>query len=137
MNTKNSILILLLFVNTSFIKAQQDEKVETTKKLISLFHAKEFEKITPLFDKTMKAALPKEKLETVWMQLTNQMGDYVRYSTITTEKVQGYDIVYLLCEFKKGKLRMKTVFNQENQISGLFFIPEVDASSAPPYKTAS
>jgi hypothetical protein len=45
-------------------------------------------------------------------------------SDITVDKIQNYDVTYVLCHFEKMNLKMKTVFNDKNQIAGMYFIPE-------------
>ena len=46
-------------------------------------------------------------------------------SAITEDKIQNYDVTYILCHFEKVNLKMKTVFNEKNQIADfLLLIPE-------------
>jgi hypothetical protein len=40
------------------------------------------------------------------------------------DTIQNYDVTYILCHFEKVNLKMKPVFNEKNQIAGLFIIPE-------------
>ena len=75
------------------------------------------------FDDIMKKELSQEKLKIVWKDLTKQCGNFIEYTTITNDKMDNYDIIFITCSFEKMSLRMKTVFNDQNKISGLWFVP--------------
>jgi hypothetical protein len=92
--------------------------------VINSFQKEEFSRIAESFDQTMKNALPAEKLKLVWDDLNIKCGKFQKISTVTQDKIQNYDVTYILCHFEKMNLKMKTVFNEKNQIAGLFFIPE-------------
>jgi len=92
--------------------------------VINNFQNNEFSKIEALFDQTMKNALPAGKLKIVWNDLNEKCGKFQKISTITVDKIQNYDVTFILCHFEKMNLEMKTVFDEKNQIAGLFFIPE-------------
>jgi len=72
----------------------------------------------------MKDALPEEKLMLVWADLNSKCGTFQKYSEVTEDKIQNYDVCYVLCHFEKMNLEMKVVFNEKNQVAGLFFLPE-------------
>jgi hypothetical protein len=103
--------------------AQDSPEVSISKEIIKNFNAHNFKKVSVSFDDTMLKALPEAKLEEVWNALNQQCGVYEKYSTITTEQIPGYNVVYLLCHFKQVNLRMKTVFNKDGKVAGLFFLP--------------
>ena len=92
--------------------------------VITSFQKNDCSKIFESFDQTMKNALTVEKLKLVWDDLNNKCGKYQKYSAITVDKIQNYDVTYILCHFENMNLKMKTVFNDKNQIAGLFFVPE-------------
>ena len=120
---KKLLIILFLAGSYSASFAQVNKNIEYAKELITGFKEGKMDVVASHFDETMKTALPEDKLKTVWKDLNSQCGEYQKYSKITTEKVENYDIVYLLCHFQNMNLRMKTVFNKKNQVSGLFFVP--------------
>jgi dienelactone hydrolase len=52
------------------------------------------------------------------------------------QKVGGYDVILVTCEFAHAKLDAKVVFNSQGEVTGLFFLPStagVDSSKPPPY----
>jgi len=59
-----------------------------------------------------------------WDDLNNKCGKFQKMDEITVGKIQTYDVTYTLCHFENMKLKMKLVFDKENKIAGLFFVPE-------------
>jgi hypothetical protein len=119
------IYFLILLCSISFVLfSQQNKNIDISKSVITSFQNNEYSKIVQYFDETMKTALPAEKLKLFWDDLNIQCGKYQKFSEITEGKIQNYDIVYILCHFEKMNLKMKTVFNDKNQVAGLFFLPE-------------
>jgi len=103
--------------------SQESKNVTISKALLSSFQKNDYEKATAAFDETMKNALPAAKLKLIWEDLNTKCGAFQKYSEITEGKIQTYDVTYILCHFEKVNLNMKTVFNDKNQIAGLFFVP--------------
>jgi uncharacterized protein len=121
---KKIIVVFFLCSLSTFIFSQENKTIDISKLLINSFQKNEFTKIVELFDQTMKTALPVEKLKLIWDDLNEKCGKFQKMSAITVDKIQNYDVTYVLCHFEKMNLKMKTVFNEKNQIAGLFFIPE-------------
>jgi len=119
------LLLTLIFCTLSTIMfAQVNRNTEISKLVITSFQEKEFSKIVETFDQNMKTALPAEKLKLVWNDLNNKCGKFQKMSEITAGKIQTYDVTYTLCHFENVKLKMKLVFDKDNKIAGLFFVPE-------------
>ena len=96
---------------------------EAAKTLVAQMAAGQFDKAVERFDRTMKQALPKEKLKEVWNGVRQQFGLLQRATETRTEKGRWCDIVFVTCEFPRGKLDTKVVFNSYGKIAGLFFVP--------------
>lgn len=119
------ILLLSLFISLVLTGYSQEAKrKEISKKIIENFQQKEYSKMPEYFDQTMKTALPAEKLKMVWEDLNTKCGAFLKYSDITTEKAQDYNICYVPCQFTNLSLKMKVVFNQKDEVAGLFFLPD-------------
>jgi hypothetical protein len=43
---------------------------------------------------------------------------------VSQKKEQGYDVVLVTCAFEKAELDVKVVYNNEQQVSGLWFVPK-------------
>ena len=102
---------------------QPAKRLDMAKALVAQMAAGQFDKAVEPFDQTMKQALPADKLKEVWDGLTKQYGQLQRATETRTEKIQQYEVVYVTCEFQRGKLDAKVVFSSENKITGLFFVP--------------
>jgi hypothetical protein len=122
MNRFFLFLLFTLFIAETTI-AQDSPEVSTSKEIIKNFNARDFKKVSASFDDTMLKALPEAKLEEVWNALNQQCGAYEKYSTITTEQIPGYSVVYILCHFRQVNLKMKTIFSKDGKVAGLFFLP--------------
>jgi hypothetical protein len=94
-----------------------------TNEFVELLANQQFSAATGNFDETMKKTLPPEKLEETWKSTTDQMGPFKQQIGLRTEKQLGYDIVLITCEFEKGYLDIKVVYNNKKQVAGLFFVP--------------
>jgi hypothetical protein len=121
---KFTLMLLILLGFNTFLDAQQGKDQELAKSMITHFQGGEYQAIVSGFDETMRKALPEDKLKSVWEDICKQCGKYREYGEIHEEKIQGYNVVYVLCRFEKVNLQMKAVFNEKHQVSGLFFIPE-------------
>jgi hypothetical protein len=121
---KKTIIMIYLCSVSILTFSQGNKNIDISKQVINNFQNNEFSKIEALFDQTMKNALPAEKLKIVWNDLNEKCGKFQKISTITVDKIQNYDVTFILCHFEKMNLEMKTVFDEKNQIAGLFFIPE-------------
>jgi len=88
------------------------------------------------YDATMKAALPEAKLREAWQAVQTQAGPFQKQVSARTQKVQGYDVVLVTCQFEKTKLDTKVVFDSKGKVAGLFFLPSqlpAEAFGAPSY----
>jgi len=121
---KKTIIMIYLCSLSILTFSQGNMNIDISKQVINSFQNNEFSKIEALFDQTMKNALPAEKLKQVWNDLNEKCGKFQKISTITVDKIQNYDMTFILCHFEKINLEMKTVFDEKHQIAGLFFIPE-------------
>lgn len=105
--------------------AQQEAgcKVALASELLQLLVKEEFGKATANFDATMKKHLPADKLKGAWASIQSQAGAFMKELGVRTSQEQGYEIVYVTCEFEKAPLDMKVVFDSAGKIAGLFFVP--------------
>ena len=128
-------LLLLSFQSVAFAESTGDQK-EMATTFVAQIAAGQFEKAVEPFDQTMRQAISADKLKQLWDGLTKEYGPLQRAADVRVEKIQKYDIVYVTCEFQRGRLDAKVVFNSENKIAGLFFVPSAKYES-PPYVDSS
>jgi hypothetical protein len=98
--------------------------IETlAKDLVSALASGDYKKAVKNFDVTMKNALPAEKLQQVWNSLIAQSGPFVEQAGTRRERILQYDVIFVTCKFENAALDAKVVFDREQQIAGLFFVP--------------
>ena len=76
------------------------------------------------FDAPMKDAMPVDQIRTAWESLLAEVGGFQKIVAVRQAKEQGYDVVYATCAFAKSQLDVKVVFNEQKQVSGLWFLPK-------------
>jgi len=104
-------------------------RIETgAKNLVKHLANGNYEKAVENFDSTMKQLLPAEKLKQVWESLIAQAGAFVEQRGIREEKILGYNVIFVTCQFEKSVLDAKVVFNDKEEIAGLFFVPPQTAA---------
>ena len=91
------------------------------------------------FDSTMKSALPEQKLHEAWQAIQKQAGPFQKQLRTHVEKLGGFDVVFVTCQFERAALDAKVVFDAKRQIAGLWFVPSQAAPNSfapPPYAKA-
>ncbi len=113
----------ILLLRSVVLADPPDRNVEKAKRFVSQMAAGEFDKAVEPFDKTMARVLPASKLNEIWDGLVKQYGPLRQTTDTRTEKVKQYTLVFVTCEFERGRLDTKVVFNTKGEIGGLFFVP--------------
>ncbi|MGA1980820.1 MAG: DUF3887 domain-containing protein [Sedimentisphaerales bacterium] len=105
------------------IAIESTEPNVPTNDLVTLLANQQFAAVTEDFNEILKTELPPEKLEETWKSTIDQLGPFKKQLGLRTEKELDYDVVLVTCEFEKGCLDVKIVYNDEKQVAGLFFVP--------------
>lgn len=103
--------------------AASPEQVAIANDLVAALARGDMAAATANFDATMTDALPAAQLAEVWNALPAQAGPFRNVTGTRTEKVQGFDVVFVTCQFGRGLVDVQVTFNADNQVSGLFFRP--------------
>jgi len=76
-------------------------------------------------DETMKKGLPPSGLKMVWVQVNMTFGKYEKADMDSLKETHGdrFDVIEVPFLFPKGKLNLRLAFNNNREISGLFFLP--------------
>lgn len=90
---------------------------------VSTWSGGDYEGATATFDKTMRGAMPPEMMEKTWDGLIDRMGDFKEIAGARSEKWEDSDIVFVTCIFANGPVDIKLVYNSDQKISGLWFVP--------------
>ena len=119
--------------------AQPEESSTTTaaaQKVIQHLVAGEFTKVEAQYDQRMTEALPPGKLAESWPGLIQQAGAFESITGTQTIRVQGIEVVKLVCKFANATLDATVAFDADGKIAGLSFRPHQESETpwnAPPY----
>lgn len=102
---------------------EEQKRIEITSQIAKQFESGDYELIRGQFDANMKAALSADQLKEVWEQLLSQLGEYEERGVVTTSKIQQYEVVYMELKFRLAPFKLKVVFNEAEEVAGLFLIP--------------
>lgn len=103
---------------------------------VDLLSKEDFTAAVARYDGVMAAALPEPKLREAWESLQSQTGPFRKQIRMRTEKVPGYDVVLVTCQFEKAFVDTKVVFDSNGKVAGLFFLPATPPDEwfrPPPY----
>lgn len=82
------------------------------------------------FDPTMRAAVPVEKLSTVWLQVESQRGRLTEVERMRAETKGPYQLVFAHCRFERGRQLIKMAFGSGVDVAGFFVL---DAAADEPW----
>ncbi len=87
-----------------------------------------FDQAYQKFDSAMRQALPVEKLAEAWQGVVGGAGSFQRIVMVRTQKVAGFEAVFVTCQFEHQRLDTKVVYDSVGQVTGLWFVPTVVAT---------
>lgn len=114
---------LLLLGSALCTRAAEPDSAQVATNFVGLLSQGNFAAAVQGFDGAMLAALPEPKLKEVWQSVTGSAGSFQKQLGTRTEKMGGYEIVFVTSQFEKARLDIKVVLNARRQVSGLFFAP--------------
>lgn len=100
-----------------------DKQIAAANKLAEQLTTGEFDKVPESFNLTMKLLLSTAQLRAAWDGTTSVYGKFERIGESRAVSVDTYVIVFVTLEFARGKLDTKVAFDQNNRVTGLFFVP--------------
>jgi hypothetical protein len=104
--------------------------------LVEMLAKERFDQAYGRFDPTMRQVLPVEKLAQAWHELLDQAGPLQRIISVQTQRINGYDAVYVTCQFDRQRLEVEIAYDEMGRMAGLHFVPATLATGAitlPPY----
>lgn len=129
------ISILKLLALSSLVSAQDyagQDYVGAAKHFVTELSQRHFDDASKQFDGDMARALPPKTLEETWNGLLGQVGDFKQIITTRIQEMQGYQVVFVTCEFVKANLDVKVAFDSKVRIGGLYFVPAQNSSAWSP-----
>lgn len=122
---KRTFLVLLMLGPVLFFASIYEQ---AGVRFIQFLAANDFEKAQQMASQVLLNALKQSNLtlESFWKTLNLQMGNFKQILRVKSATEQGYNVVFVGCEFEKMKLDVKIVFDQQEKIVGLQFLPYVE-----------
>jgi dienelactone hydrolase len=93
------------------------------KNLVALLAKGDYDTAVKGFDDVMTKALPPRKLADLWKSVTGKLGAFKKQLGVRQQRIGKYEVVFVTCKFADTSYDVKVVFNKDEQVTGLFFVP--------------
>lgn len=125
---KNLLLFAIIFIASISIYAQSQPEIEHLANEFSThLRAGENEKAHSYFDEKVAEKLSVEALGKLMSQLEGQLGQLITAHALRGDIEGDRKVTYQPFQFEKKTLDLKLVFDAENKIAGIFFVPHQEA----------
>ncbi|MBW2455612.1 MAG: alpha/beta fold hydrolase [Deltaproteobacteria bacterium] len=104
--------------------------VDRAKAYVIWLDAESYDKAFALHDEAMKKAVTEKKQRNAWNAVVGKYGAFQKVLHTSQSEMKGYQIVVVTCQFEGEPLGLRVVFNKEQQVSGMQFVPPEPASGA-------
>jgi dienelactone hydrolase len=128
------LLIVLLIAASAALPAAAQDVSPLARGVVNDLVGGNVQAVAARFTPTMAAALPAEKLATLWNQIVGQLGAFQRIEGVRTQKAAAGQLAEVTCEFEKASIVVRVAFGPDSRVSGLAFAP---APSVVPWSTPS
>lgn len=117
------LLPILLIAGLTFGSSYEQKALQ----FITLLSSNDFENTQKMVSDVFLNALNQSSLtmESFWNTLNQQVGKLEQVKRIKLSQEQGYQVVYVACEFEKASLDARIVFDRDEKIAGLQFLPYI------------
>ncbi len=108
---------------------------DRARELVAKLASHDFAGVEQAFDDTMRAALPKEKLEATWLQIEKSAGAFGKLDSIEAQEKDGLHVMLCKAAFAHAPLVLRVVFDGQGRVTGLLVMPGDTAAAwqPPPY----
>jgi uncharacterized protein len=114
-----------------------DELKKTAKTFVRLLLVSDYKAAVTQFDKKMSTVMSETELQEAWQNITAEAGTLLELTTEKTSEMESYKIVIIKCHFQLFDINVQIVFNKQEQISGLNFMPVQMVYNPPEYVNES
>ena len=107
--------------------ATKQDVIALGREFVSLVTKGDYVTACGKMDANMKRLLPPDKIASTWKALTTQLGAFVGLGDARVEKVQGFDLVHVKCQFEKATYDAQVTYDNSGLISGFYILkPQKD-----------
>ena len=92
-------------------------------RFVYLLTKEDFATAVTQFDATMTKALPESRLQATWQDTAKQFGPFQKQLKTRTREQAGYHVAMVTCEFERGALDVKVVYDAQSRVTGLWIVP--------------
>ena len=103
-------------------EARTEELLSRTQKFTSCLQSEDFEAALGMMDERLMSSL-EDTLESTWRQLGMALGAFVETGDSAGFSADGYNVIEMTLIFENGTLVQRTVFDRENRLTGLWYVP--------------
>lgn len=101
---------------------ENQEIIKMAEEFINQLNEGDYDRATENFDGGMNDAIDAEGLEQLWLELENELGNFISQEFDSTSESEGYQIVFITGIFNDRDITFQVVFNENNEISGFFLV---------------
>lgn len=116
------IYILIFLITFTFSSTAQTTE-ELSVSFVKQLERQQYDSCYAMFDTVMANKFSVGMLEQMWQSLPKYMGEYKGYSTVTSEKKDSLEVVFVRCEFEKTKMDLQIAYSKSKKIVGMYFTP--------------
>jgi hypothetical protein len=109
--------------------AQAQDSVGHARQILDLLRQEKFSDVAKEFNPQVAAGLPAPALAQAWSALRTQVGEFKSEIDQQSAAIRGGTAVTIGAQFERAALNIIVVFDPENKIAGLQFVPRA-ASAA-------
>lgn len=121
---KRGFLLLILTIIGGLLFSQPFEPmVAKSIKVFDLIRTGKIDSVQLLMNPIFRNKADNNSLESGWENIEKNNGKYLYISDIEYDILSSNKIVYLSCQFEDGTSHLKLTWDQEQQLTGLYFIP--------------
>lgn len=123
--TKALLTVILLFVGMQISQAQYNDSTKTyvAQKFLGNLSSGDFGGAVRAFSWDLAGTLNQYWLKVIWESVQKQNGKYMGCYNTYTDRVTDEVLIYQECRFEQIDKQLKLVFDKENKIKSIHFVP--------------
>jgi uncharacterized protein len=102
--------------------AAANDMVKTAKTVVDNYAKGDYPAIVAAFDASLQSQVTSDSIKQSWLGLTNQLGAYQQQTGTSSGTFQGYQEVSVTCQFEKGAMDIRVIFNAQGHVAGINFL---------------
>lgn len=101
-------------------RADEQEPTERARAILKLLTERKYGEFVATGDATVRAGFSAEQAAQVWAGLQLKLGPYQAEQSIKTSKLEGHDLVDIVCRFERGTCTLRVTLDAQRSMAGFF-----------------